>query len=374
MRNVYSSISLALLAAVFASACLGKDLTSPASPKLCVSTNLGEQCSTNTGHNSLGRGNHPNNISDISSFHPGHWIKVADPSVSYMTSLMDKIEGTNIRGIEIWHRWDRLELDSPGDYSGKYWDQLDGWMKQAESKGLSIFIRIRTHVFASGGDPYTPDYMKTNSLYGGSPGVYGSYCSTKHCGLRPAWHDPETVARAKALVNEFKRRWGVRDNFEGVGLQESSPGPNAGKTPSWNPTAHADGIVSIMSYAKKIMPNKTALPNINWHPSMSHLLSELATAGIGLSCPDSPPDNSNPNMEVTKQMRSRHFNEDHSPGVSGGKAGTLGNGWTMRQVYDRAANDLNVWRIVWDDEWLGEGLLAFAEDNEIPAADAFYNP
>lgn len=371
MRLGYITLLIFFPSVFLANTCVSEVTYRPMAPTLCVG-----ECDPSPALGSLTSENLPKNVQDSSSFHPGHWLKVADPSPSYMAYLMEKLEGTNIRGIEIWHRWDRLEPASAGDYTGKYWEQLENWITEAESKGLSILIRIRTHMFRAGGDPYTPDYMKHDDKYGGSASFFGSYCSTSSCELRPAWHDSDTVARAQALIDEIARRWGGRDNFEGIGLQESAPGQNASKTPRWNGTSHANGIVSIVSYARNVMPNKTAIPNINWHPKMSYLLSELASEGIGLGCPDLPSNGSIPHAAVSAQMRSRSENEDHSPGVSGAAAGTLVPGESLQKVYDNATNNLKAWRLVWDDDWLGEGegLIAFAKKNELTTANAFYNP
>lgn len=358
---------------LFVGLAMGAEASRPGTPLLCVVDDETQECGPNAASIAATGGKFPKNVINPDNFHPGHWVRIASPKDAWVSSVMNQVKGTNIRGIEIVHRWDKLEPGAAGDYSGEYWDQLETWINQADSQGLAIFIRIQTHRFAAGGDPYTPDYMKKNSKYGGSPGVYGSYCSSAKCALRPAWHDADTVLRAKALISEFKRRWGTKANFEGVGIQESAVGANASRTPGWNSAAHAKGIVSIMVHANTIMPEKTVIPSVNWHPRLPTILDGMAEAGIGLGCPDLPGDGSNPDSRVVTQMRSRHLEEDHSPGVSGDIVGTLAEGWTLRQVYDRAADDLNVWRLMWDDDWLKEGLVDFARANDLPAAEAFYN-
>lgn len=351
---------------------MGEEASRPDTPILCID----QACTGKVASNTATEGKYPKNLTSLNSFQPGHWVRISYPNESWMASVMNQVKGTNIRGIEIVQRWDKLEPGAAGDYSGEHWERLETWINQADNQGLAFFIRIQTHQFEAGGDPYTPSYMKNNSKYGGSPGSYGSYgsyCYSAKCELRPAWHDADTVERAKALISEFKRRWGTKANFEGVGIQESAPGANAPKTPGWSSEAHANGIVSIMVHAKSIMPDKTAIPNVNWHSSMSYLLDELAVAGIGLGCPDLPPDGRLPDSGVLAQIRSRHAEEDHSPGVSGDIIGTLSEGWTLRQVYDYAVDDLNAWRLIWDDDWLKEGLVDFAKANELPSAEAFYD-
>jgi len=147
-------------------------------------------------------------------FHPGHWYFAAGDN-PLPASFFNE---SNLVGAKMMFRWRWIERDTPSVYD---WTLPDARMAECQANGKFMSITIQKEKF--GGDPpNTPDYMWTDSSFGGDSTFYGNVAKLSQPGWRAYLENSNVLTAYEAFETAVMNRYGSNPWFEGIVDGESS--------------------------------------------------------------------------------------------------------------------------------------------------------
>lgn len=204
-----------------------------ATPKAPASICVDADCATTSDSPASGSG---------IKWHPGHYIGIGGLtfSESWMTTFNVAVDevctNKNIKGFQITKTWASLEGPNKGDYSSgfSYVDRMLAKLKSC-NKYLILKLQERSFGAAPTAPPQVswftwiyPQYLMTNSTYGGSAQPYGIVTPPVNTtwggslnSIARLW-ETSVMDRLVALINGYGARYDRNPNFEMFSLEETT--------------------------------------------------------------------------------------------------------------------------------------------------------
>jgi len=296
--------------------------------------------------------------------YPGHYISMVrtDDQNDMVDSLRPGVAGIQKR----WH-WRQLEPSFDNYDFSEVESDLD--LMAANGARLIVFVEEKTFTNVIPTPPYLHDEYT-------APNKPGGYTSIR-------W-DPYVVERFKKLLAKLGERFDTHPAFEGVAIQESSPGFSGATLDAYGytPEKYRDAIIDVLTSAGADMPSSSVFWYMNFFPrGMSNLpviARAVADYNVVVGGPDVLPDDwslvthayplyeeLNGTVQLFNSMQYNSFNHVHDDPSYPTKY------WTMDELYNFAVEELHVEYLFWNrktwrrpsDSYIWEDALPIIANN-----------
>jgi len=213
--------------------------------------------------------------------HYGHWVFMGGDITSTVTLIKNNPDFIGIKKV---YHWKYLET-SEGVYD---FSEITSDLAELQAEGKRLWVQVSTTTWSSGGSPRTPEYMWTDSKYGGTLPYYSVYeRSVGYGGWVPIFWNTELQDRFRALNTALGASFNGEAYFEGVTLGETSIGRPPGAQFGYTVAGALAGFKTIASAMKTAFPDKAFIHNVNYAPfDRADFCAWCVSNNIGIGCPD----------------------------------------------------------------------------------------
>jgi len=307
-------------------------------------------------------GPHPIHV-DPNEFHPGYYAMFGD----WDPIPTDVLVSNDLVGAKILYLWRDLET-APGTYD---FSSIEEDLATLQKSGKRLWIQIEYTQWNGNLKPHTPEYMWSDSSFGGDSRYYGNYeRGVQDGGWYPMFWNSKVRDRLVDLVAALGSRFGNESHIEGIVIGETSAEVPAG----YECSDYLRVFERVAEAAKTAFPRKRVIQMANFACfDVLAYMRWLVDRGIGLGTPDTFNFKSDLTGGVYPLMYQSRMSVPMGPDVQWDNYER--NNMSVREIRDFAIAEMDPWYLFWQirEPYFTRDVLPAIFSRKLPAAERFYS-
>ena len=298
---------------------------------------------------------------DPNMFHPGYYAFIPD----HESIPMDVLVNPDFAGVKIKYRWHDLEVAKDVyDFS-----RIEADLETLKRHGKQLFIHITYVEWSDNSPPKTPEYMWTDSSYGGSLPYYGSYKRTVQAGgWYPLFWNTNVRRQIVGLFKALAERFRDEEFVEGLVIPETA----AARTDGFDCDGYQQTLKETALAAKAAMGRKVVKQQINFACfDLQDHAAWLAANEVSIGAPDL---NVTETLPTTTYPLFPKYRDVIPVGPDVQWDNYHRNNMSVREIRDYIIDNLNPWYVFWRvrEPYFTDEVMPAVFSRKLPAAEQFY--
>jgi len=298
---------------------------------------------------------------DPATFHPGYYAYIPD----HEPIPNDLLINPDLVGLKIKYRWKDIEVGK-GVYD---FSQIESDLATLQRYGKRLWIHVTYVEWNAGSTPKTPEYMWTDSSYGGDPRYYGNYERTVQSGgWYPVFWNTNVRRQLIGLYKALGERFRGEEGVEGLVIPETA----AQQLGDFDCNGYLQTLKDTALAAKAAIGNKIVMQQINFACfDLATHAQWMSRNNISFGAPDILIEGILP-AETYPLFAKYSKVLPVGPDVQWDNY--VRNNMSVREIRDYIIDNLNPWYVFWRvrDPYFRDEVLPAIFSRKLPNAEQFY--